>query len=107
MYILQEQGEEFLAERLLGLGVDYLVLNFSQLVSVNGEQAILSDDCAVLSDDYAVLERFAGPAGYAEEFGGYYVIAVYDEEWDVTRASLVVSALGLPDRATASSGPIG
>jgi hypothetical protein len=65
----------------LGLGVDYVVLNFAQLVTVNDEQAILSDD-------YEVLERYAGAAAYAEEFNGYYVTAVYDEEWDITRTAL-------------------
>ena len=81
LFILQEQGEVFLAERLMGLGLDYVVLNFAQLVTVNGEQAILSED-------YEVLEQYAGPAAYAEEFNGYYVTAVYDEEWDITRAAL-------------------
>ena len=81
LFILQEQGEAFLAERLLGLGLDYVVLNFAQLVKVNDEQAILSEN-------YEVLEQYAGAAAYAEEFNGYYVTAVYDEEWDVTRAAL-------------------
>lgn len=81
LFILQEQGETFLAERLLGLGLDYLVLNFAQLVTVNDPQAILSED-------YGVLEQYAGAAAYAEEFSGYYITAVYDEEWDITRAAL-------------------
>jgi hypothetical protein len=81
LYILQDQGEVFLAERLFGLGLDYLVLNFAQLVGVNDPQAILSEN-------YEVLEQYAGAAPYAEEFSGYYVTAVYDEEWDVTRAAL-------------------
>ena len=81
LFILQEHGETFLAERLLGLGLDYLVLNFAQLVTVNDPQAILSED-------YEVLEQHAGAAAYAEEFSGYYVTAKYDEEWDITRAAL-------------------
>ena len=81
LYILQDQGEEFLAERLLGLGLDYLVLNFAQLVTVNNPQAILSFD-------YDVLEQYAGAGAYAEEFEGFYVTAVHDEEWDVTRSAL-------------------
>ena len=81
LYVLQEQGETFLAERLSGLGLDYVVLNFAQLVTVNG-------DAAILSENYEVLEQYAGPAAYAEQFNGYYVTAVYDEEWDITRAAL-------------------
>lgn len=81
LYILYEQGEEFLAQRLVGLGLDYVTLNFAQLISVN-------DQDAILSEDYAVLERYAGPAAYAEEFEGHFVTALYDEEWDITRAAL-------------------
>lgn len=82
LYILQNEGDEFLAERLAGLGLDYLVLNFAQLVTVNGGSAILSEE-------YGVLDRYSGPAAYAEEFSGYYVTAVYDEEWDITSTALV------------------
>ena len=83
LFILQDQGEAFLAERLQGLGLDYLVLNFAQLVTVNTPQAILTWD-------YEVLEQYAGTAAYAEEFSGHYVTAVHDEEWDITRAASVV-----------------
>ena len=81
LYILEEQGETFLAQRLVGLGIDYIVLNFSQLAAVNCPQAILSEE-------YEVLQQYAGPAAYADEFSGYYVTPVYDEEWDITRAAL-------------------
>ncbi len=81
LYILEEQGETFLAHRLVGLGIDYVLLNFSQLAAVNSPQAILSEE-------YEVLQQYAGPAAYAEEFSGYYVTAVYDEEWDIIRAAL-------------------
>lgn len=90
LYILQEQGEAFLAERLMGLGVDYVVLNFAQLVTVNDEESILSED-------YEVLEQYAGPGAYAEKFNGYYVTAVYDEEWDVTRAALAALQAEYPE----------
>ena len=90
LYILEEKGEAFLAEMLSGLGLDYLVLNFSQLVRVDDEQAILSDD-------YEVLEQYTGPAAYAEEFNGYYVTAVYDEEWDVTRSAFAALHAEHPD----------
>ena len=77
LYVLFDHGEEFLADRLIGLGLDYVVLNFSQLVSVN-------DSDAILSEDYGVLERYTGPAAFAVEFNGYFVTALYDEEWDIT-----------------------
>ena len=90
LYVLQEQGETFLAERLVGLGIDYVLLNFAQLAAVNPPQAIMSEE-------YEVLEQYAGPAAYAEEFSGYYVTAVYDEEWDITRAALAALQAEDPD----------
>ncbi|NKB98762.1 MAG: hypothetical protein GKR90_09760 [Pseudomonadales bacterium] len=82
LYIFQEQGEAGFAERIVGLGLDYAVLNFGQLVRVNTGETIRTFD-------YEVIERGSGRDGYAEEIEGSYVTAVFDEEWDITRAALI------------------
>ncbi|MCZ6619722.1 MAG: DUF6178 family protein [Gammaproteobacteria bacterium] len=81
LYVLYEQGEEFLAQRLIGLGLDYVVLNFAQLITVD-------DSDAILAEDYEVLQRYAGPTAYAEDFNGRFVTALDYEQWDITRAAL-------------------
>lgn len=90
LFILQEQGEALFAERLAGLGLDYVIMNFAQLVQVVNADTILAFD-------YEVLEQHTGAAAYAEEFDGYYITAIYDEEWDITRAALVALQAHRPD----------
>lgn len=82
LYVFQEQGTAAFADRLVGLGLDYAVMNFGQLIGVaTGE--------AIRSDDYEAIERYGDNEGYAEEFEGYFVTAEFDEEWDITREALL------------------
>jgi hypothetical protein len=79
--VLVEQGDTFVAERLHGLGADFVVLNLSRLIAVDAKDAILH----------------SAPNAYAEEYGNYLVGALFDDEWDTTRAALTALQAEYPD----------
>lgn len=79
--VLIEEGDSFVAERLFGLGADFVVLNFSRLISVDAKAAILH----------------SAANAYAEEYGGYLVSALFDDEWDTTRAALTALQADYPE----------
>lgn len=75
LLVLAEQGEALLAEKLAGLGSDYVAMNLATLVEVRGSDSIVRSDRTRLEE--------------AEEYQGCYVSPIYYEEWDITRTALV------------------
>jgi len=95
--VMLEVSPAFAAERLVELGDAFVVLNFGPLIRVEDRaaSALLAFDDAAESFD--VLADKSLTDDLVDEFGGYLVSAVHEDEWDSIRTVLTELQGSHPD----------
>lgn len=79
--VLNQQGAVFVAERLNGLGLQFCVAQFAQVIEVHNKEVALLDGVVDISDD----------------FGDYLVRSKYEEEWDIIRFAIAALSEDYPE----------
>lgn len=86
--VMLDVGAAFAAERLCDLGETFVVLNLAPLVTVSDRSADVYMAPEESTEAFTEFLHDMAAGDRTEEFGGYFVAAAHEDEWDSIRAVL-------------------
>ncbi len=86
--VMLDVGTAFAAERLCDLGETFVVLNLAPFVTVSDRSADVYMAPEESTEAFTEFLHDLAAGDRTEEFGGYFVAATHEDEWDSIRAVL-------------------
>ncbi|NJN52347.1 MAG: hypothetical protein HC809_11895 [Gammaproteobacteria bacterium] len=86
--VMLDVGASFTAERLMELGETFVVLNLAPLIRVTDRSADIFMAPEEATEAFTDFLHSSAADGSMEEFGGYFVSPVHEDEWESIRTVL-------------------